>query len=231
MVQYSLSEVLSKPLFNVEFGDQEHDFDVELMPMELGGLFTWKPNMATCENYTTVEWNAASTNLSTRNREIALYNDEGSFIQELKCDEDPFSPVQILMFEHHRDTYCIVANKVVELYRVVKFYLERTFEKAYFINKFRMLPDGACHLRCSVAEDAVLFSYNTSREDTTLKIVSLTFDDIINHAREEVKPCQPFITLDKIDTPTLISTPRELLVIHRDGNINKLVCSTTSLPK
>ena len=223
MIFYSLSEVLDKPLFNAEFGDQEHDFGIELMPMELGGLFTWKPNMALSENYTTIEWNAASQNLTSRSREIALYNSEGSFVQEFKCDEDPFSPVQIEMFEHNGDTYCIVVNKVLELYRVVKFYLERQFEKAYFINKFRLLPDQACHLRCSKANDAILFSYNLSREDSTLKIISLTFDEIINHAREEEKSCQAFITLDKIDTPTLISTPRELLVIHKDGNINKLV--------
>ena len=30
VIFYSLSEVLDKPLFNAEFGDQEHDFDVEL---------------------------------------------------------------------------------------------------------------------------------------------------------------------------------------------------------
>ena len=30
MIFYNLSEVLDKPLFNAEFGDQEHDFDVEL---------------------------------------------------------------------------------------------------------------------------------------------------------------------------------------------------------
>ena len=79
------------------------------------------------------------------------------------------------------DTLVIVVNKVLELYRIVNFYLERTFEKAYFINKFRVLPDNACHLRCSIAEDALLLSYNISRTDSTLKIVSLTFDQIINH--------------------------------------------------
>lgn len=73
VVVYSLSEILELPIFNIggavwnvirnainvsksslmtskwpqkEFGNMEHDFMWELMPMELGGLFTWKPNVA-----------------------------------------------------------------------------------------------------------------------------------------------------------------------------------------
>ena len=31
----------------MEFGAMEHEFETELMPMELTALFTWKPNVAT----------------------------------------------------------------------------------------------------------------------------------------------------------------------------------------
>jgi len=78
VVVYSLSEILELPLFNVEFGNMEHDFMWELMPMELGGLFTWKPNVAMNENYFVVEWNVAKSNLTSREREISLYNNKGN---------------------------------------------------------------------------------------------------------------------------------------------------------
>ena len=39
------------------------------------------------------------------------------------------------------------------------------------------------------------------------------------------------MSLEKIDTPTLISTPRTLLVIHKDGNITNLDFSDISRDK
>ena len=49
--------------------------------------------------------------------------------------------------------------------------------------------------------------------------------------RELEEPCSALMSLEKIDTPTLISTPRTLLVIHKDGNITNLDFSDISRDK
>ena len=58
VVFYSLSKALTFPLFDEEFGNMEFDFDIELMPEESFGLFTWKPNIAIEKDFTAVEWNS-----------------------------------------------------------------------------------------------------------------------------------------------------------------------------
>ena len=60
VVFYSLATATAQPLFDEEFGNMEFEFELELMPHESFGLFTWKPNLAIHQNYTAVEWNSAN---------------------------------------------------------------------------------------------------------------------------------------------------------------------------
>ena len=95
VVTYSISDVLDQSMFNAEFGAMEYEFETELLPMELGGLFTWKPNLAINNSYTVIEWNSAAVSLTKRDREISLYNSQGFFVQHFKCEEDPWTPLKV----------------------------------------------------------------------------------------------------------------------------------------
>ena len=85
------------------------------------------------------------------------------------------------------------------------------------------MNDEGCRLQCQVGEGNILFSYNYSKGNDTLNLVVLTFDEIINHEREEKHPCEPSIKIKDCVSPSIIWQPTQLVLFQRDGILTRMV--------